>query len=249
MMESIPISFLFILPLVAFLYASVGHGGASGYLALMALLNVAPETMKPVALLLNILVSLISFILFFDKKQFPFILFAVLIVASIPLSYLGGGLQLQQHVYKTILGIILLVPAIRIVIKQQDEMPVHRFHILPALLMGAGIGFLSGLIGIGGGIILSPILLMLRWTTIRQTAAISALFIFLNSISGLAGNAKAITLLQHSGQQYMLYAILFSAAIGGLAGSFFGAKKFNTQTIRICLSAVLLIASLKLIFV
>ncbi|MBK7763596.1 MAG: sulfite exporter TauE/SafE family protein [Bacteroidetes bacterium] len=243
MNDSISIYFFILLPLIAFLYASVGHGGASGYLMLMALFSFSPEFMKPTALLLNILVSLIAFLHFYRRENFQWKLFFLLIVASMPMAYLGGGMIVNPRTYKIILGILLVIPALRLIFMQQkSDTTIKEFNPLIVVCIGAGIGYLSGLIGIGGGIILSPFLILLSWTSIKETAPMSALFITVNSIAGLAAQ-KNVTIISNPS----FYLIVSIALAGGLAGAYLGAKKFNTLTFRIILSAVLLLASCKLL--
>ncbi|NBT16675.1 MAG: sulfite exporter TauE/SafE family protein, partial [Chitinophagia bacterium] len=226
-----------------FLYAAVGHGGASGYLALMALFSMTPEFMKPTALLLNLFVSLSAFILFFKGGHFKWKIFLPFALASIPFSFLGGMISLDAAIYKKILGILLLFPVIRLVAfpnKTIDELKTPDVFI--SLLIGAIIGFLSGLIGIGGGIILSPVLLLLAWTNQKQTAAISALFIFVNSLSGLAGQiTKGIDF------QSGMMAYVGVAFVGGSLGAWFGAKRFDQTVLKYLLAVVLLTASAKLL--
>lgn len=242
-MESIYI-FYVLLFIVAFLYASVGHGGASGYLALMAIYAVSPEVMKPTALLLNLFVSLTAFIQFYRGKHFKWPIFLPLALASIPMAFLGGMISLDADIYKKVLGILLLIPVFRFLIyKNIKAKDLQKNTIFLSILIGSGIGFLSGLIGIGGGIILSPVLLLLRWTDQKQTAAISALFIFVNSCSGLAGHLyKGINF---SPDMISYVGIAF---VGGLLGSYLGSLKFNQNILKNTLAIVLLVAGLKLIF-
>lgn len=242
-MESIYI-FYILLFIVAFLYASVGHGGASGYLALMAIYAVSPEVMKPTALLLNLFVSLTAFIQFYRGKHFKWPIFLPLALASIPMAFLGGMISLDADIYKKVLGILLLIPVFRFLIyKNIKAKDLQKNTIFLSILIGSGIGFLSGLIGIGGGIILSPVLLLLRWTDQKQTAAISALFIFVNSCSGLAGHLyKGINF---SPDMISYVGIAF---VGGLLGSYLGSMKFNQNILKNTLAIVLLVAGLKLIF-
>jgi uncharacterized membrane protein YfcA len=238
------ILFYFLLFLVAFLYASVGHGGASGYLALMALFAVAPAVMKPTVLLLNLFVSLTSFIQFYRGKYFKWQIFLPLAIASFPLAFAGGLLSLDGNIYKKILGAFLLIPVCRFLFFPNipvDEL--RKSNLAISVIIGATIGFLSGLIGIGGGIILSPILLMLKWTDQKQTAAISALFIFVNSLSGLAGQ---LSIGIRFGPDMIAYVIV--AFSGGLLGAYFGALKFNQRILKYVLAVVLLLASYKLLF-
>ncbi|THU31554.1 sulfite exporter TauE/SafE family protein [Niastella caeni] len=230
--------------LVAFLYASVGHGGASGYLALMALFGIAPDVMKPTALLLNLFVSLTSFIQFYRGKHFKWQIFLPFAVASIPMAFVGGLIHIDGGVYKKILGILLLIPVIRFwFYSKVDVTEFRKSNWALSLVIGGTIGFLSGLIGIGGGIILSPVLLMLRWTDQKQTAAISALFIFVNSIAGLLGQLQKG--IHFSGDMYIYVVVAF---IGGLAGAYFGALKFKQAILKNILASALLVASIKLIF-
>lgn len=239
------IVFYVLLFIVAFLYSAVGHGGASGYLALMALYGVAPETMKPAALLLNLFVSLTSFIQYYRGKHFLFRIFLPLALASIPMAFLGGLVTIDASIYKKILGVLLLIPALRFLVINSDTPAAERKQpvLWISVLIGASIGYLSGLIGIGGGILLSPVLILLKWTNQKQTAAISALFIFVNSLSGLAGQiTKGI---QFSNDIFMYVVIAFA---GGLCGAYFGALKFKSRIIQYLLSAVLLIAAYKLLF-
>lgn len=244
MSESLIILFYVLLFVVAFLYSSVGHGGASGYLALMALFSITPEVMKPTALLLNLFVSLTSFIQFYRGKHFIWQIFLPFAIASIPMSYLGGRITLDGSIYKQILGILLLIPIARFLFFSNIKVIEKRKTNIPfSLLIGGAIGFLSGLIGIGGGIILSPILLLLRWTDQKQTAAISALFIFVNSLAGLFGQlSKGITF---SADMYTYVAVAFA---GGLCGAYFGALRFPQTILKNVLALVLLVASYKLIF-
>ncbi len=242
-MESM-LLFYSLLFLVAFLYASVGHGGASGYLALMAIFSVAPEVMKPTALLLNLFVSLVSFFQFYRGGHFNWKLFLPFALASVPLSFIGGLVLVDGTVYKHILGLLLLIPIARflffrnIVVKE-----LKPSNVVLSLLIGGCIGFLSGLIGIGGGIILSPVLLLLQWADQKQTAAISALFIFVNSLSGLAGQlTKGI---QFSTDMYLYVVIAF---VGGLGGAYFGAMRFQQAILKNILAMVLMLAVYKLLF-
>lgn len=229
---------------VAFLYASVGHGGASGYLALMALFSISPLVMKPTALMLNLFVSTVSFIQFFRAGHFKWKLFWPLAVASIPLSFLGGLIHVDAMVYKKILGLLLLIPVIRFFFFRDMPTGSKRKESLQlSLLIGGSIGLLSGLIGIGGGIILSPVLLLLRWADQKQTAAISALFIFVNSLSGLAGQwARGI---QFSQDMVLFVALAF---VGGLIGAYYGAQRFKQGVLQHILASVILLAVYKLLF-
>jgi len=229
---------------VAFLYASVGHGGGSGYLALMALFSVAPDVMKPTALLLNLFVSLTSFIQFYRGKHFKWKIFLPFAIASIPMAFAGGMLTVDTDVYKKILGLLLLIPIVRFLFFANVSVKdVKKPNTVLSVLIGAAIGFLSGLIGIGGGIILSPVLLLLKWADMKQAAAISALFIFVNSLSGLAGQlTKGI---YFSPDMYAYVAIAFA---GGICGAYFGSIRFNQSILKYLLAIVLMVAAYKLLF-
>lgn len=238
------ILFYILLFLVAFLYSSVGHGGASGYLALMALFSITPEVMKPTALLLNLFVSLTSFIQFYRGKHFNWKLFLPFAITSVPMAYLGGLMTLHDSIYKKILGILLIIPIIRFLFFANIKVDeLRKPNIYLSLVIGAAIGFLSGLIGIGGGIILSPILLLLKWANMKQTAAISAIFIFVNSLSGLAGQLQKG--INFSTDMYAYVAVAF---VGGICGAYFGALKFKQNILQYMLAVVLIIASYKLLF-
>ena len=238
--------FLFytLLFVVAFLYASVGHGGASGYLALMAIFSITPEVMKPTALLLNLFVSLTSFIQFYRGRHFKWKIFLPFAITSVPMAFVGGLVIVEAIVYKKILGLLLLIPIIRFLFFRNitvDEL--KKSNIVLSLFIGAAIGFLSGLVGIGGGIILSPVLLLLKWTDMKQTAAISALFIFVNSLSGLAGQlTKGI----HFSTDMIAYVAI--AFAGGIFGAFYGSLRFNQNVLKYMLATVLMVASYKLLF-
>ncbi|MDB5250356.1 MAG: sulfite exporter TauE/SafE family protein [Segetibacter sp.] len=236
--------FYFLLFLVAFLYASVGHGGASGYLALMAIFSITPDVMKPTALLLNLFVSLTAFIQFYRGQHFKWRLFLPFAIASIPMSFLGGLLVVDGTIYKKILGILLLIPIARFLFfKNPDVTETKPANLILSLVIGAFIGLLSGMIGIGGGIILSPVLLLLKWSNQKQAAAISALFIFVNSLSGLAGQlTKGI----HFSADMIWYVII--AFAGGLCGAYFGALRFKQNILKNILASVLLLAVYKLLF-
>ncbi|SDM45057.1 hypothetical protein SAMN05421813_11290 [Daejeonella rubra] len=242
-MESIYIFYL-LLFIVAFLYSSVGHGGASGYLALMAIYAISPEVMKPTALMLNLFVSLTSFIQFYRGKHFKWDIFLPLALASIPMAFAGGLITMDADFYKKILGLLLIIPVVRFLFfKNISADEIQKNNVWLSILIGSVIGFLSGLIGIGGGIILSPILLLLKWTDQKQTAAISALFIFVNSFSGLAGHMYKGLIF--SPDMISFVSIAFA---GGLCGSYFGSLKFNQNILKNTLAIVLLVAGIKLIF-
>lgn len=236
------LSFYMLLFVVALLYASVGHGGASGYLALMAIFNLSMATMKPSALILNLFVSLTAFIQFYRKGHLKFSIFLPFALASVPLSFLGGLIDVDEGLYKKLLGAFLLLAVVRILFF--DQIAIKRNKVPPyliSLFTGALIGFLSGLLGIGGGIILSPILLFFYGTDQKQTAAISALFIFVNSLAGLTGQvAKGVVL----DPQIFWYVMV--AFCGGLIGSFLGSSRLNQTTLKYILSLVLLLATYKL---
>ncbi len=236
--------FFFLLFVVAFLYASVGHGGASGYLALMALYAFSPAVMKPTALLLNLFVSSVSFLQFYRGGFFKWKMFLPFALASIPLSFFGGTISIDSFGYKKILGVLLLIPVIRFFFfKNADPKDIRPATIWLSLLIGGIIGLLSGMIGIGGGIILSPVLLLLKWTDQKQTAAISALFIFVNSVAGLGGQlTKGI---EFRSDMFIYVGIAFA---GGLCGAYLGSFKFPQTAIKNVLACVLALAAYKLLF-
>lgn len=242
-METGLLLFYCLLFIVAFLYAGVGHGGASGYLALMAFYSFAPAVMKPTALLLNLFVSAISFTQFYRGGHFKWRTFLPIALASVPMAFLGGTILLDALIYKRILGLLLLIPVFRFFFFRNAEPAEMKDANAPiSLLIGAVVGLLSGMIGIGGGIILSPILLFLKWANQKQTAAISALFIFVNSLAGLLGQAtKGINFT--SG----MLACVIIAFCGGLLGAYLGALKFNQTVLKYVLGTVLALAAVKLI--
>ncbi len=241
-MEEIIVYGLFFL--VAFLYASVGHGGASGYLALMALMGFSSTVMKPTALLLNVMVSLIAFISFYRAKHFRSQLLWPLIAASIPFAFLGSIMPVSELMYKKVLGVVLLLSIIRLVWVSAERplSPGPKWYIL--FLIGAAIGLVSGMIGMGGGILLSPILLLMGWSNQKQTAAISSIFIFLNSMAGIAGQMK--TGFNLSPQ---IITIIVFVLAGGWLGAYIGAEKLKSKNMKYILAAVLVLAAGKLIFV
>jgi len=236
------ILFYVLVPIVAFLYAAVGHGGASGYLALMAFFSFAPDFIRPTALLLNLAVSLIAFIQYYRQGHFDWKLFWPFALASIPAAFIGGMLVVDADVYKKVLAVVLIFSVIRLLgfsVRERKE-NVHP-QILIAFGIGAGIGFVSGLIGIGGGIILSPVILLLHWADMKRTAAVSALFIFVNSLAGLGGLwTKGLHV-----ETQMIWLLVIAFA-GGALGSYFGAGHFENRKLKWILAIVIVIASVKL---
>lgn len=230
--------------ITAFLYASAGQGGASGYLALMAFFSIAPVYMKTSALLLNVFVSLIAFILYYKAGHFRWKLLFPFVLTSIPMAFVGAKLDVNPHLYKIVLGLLLLVAAARMLYKPSEKKILNTSSFLIALAVGALIGFFSGMTGIGGGIILSPLLLLLNWANIKETAAVSSLFIFLNSISGLIGTWYSGIVLPPE----IIYWVLAGMA-GGIAGGYAGSRKFSTKWITYALSIILLIAGVKLLLI
>lgn len=243
MTETTSLLFMVLLFIVAFLYSSVGHGGASGYLALMALFGIAPESMKSSALLMNIFVSFTAFYAYYRGGYFKWKLFLPFAIASIPASFIGAYLTVDALLYKRILGVILILPIIRLFgfLGKEPEVEKSVNH-YAAFFIGAVIGLLSGMIGIGGGIILSPVILLLHWGKMKETACASALFIFVNSISGMIGLlSKGITI------DPSVYLWVGVALAGGFIGAYFGSKKFSNPILKKILAFVLMIASIKLL--
>lgn len=230
---------------MAILYSSVGHGGASGYIAILALFSLAPVAFKPTALVLNILVSAIATIYFSRAGHFSWHLFWPFAATSIPFSFLGGFLLLPAHVYQPLVGIVLLASAYRLFPwKDRETTEGLRPSVTAALMVGAVLGFLSGLTGVGGGIFLSPLLLLLGWARVKEVSAVAALFILVNSIAGLLGHIGSLQTMP----RYV--PILAAAALaGGITGSFLGSSRIPASGIVRALSVVLIIAGFKLLFV
>ncbi len=243
-MEVTLILFYFLLIVVAFLYSAVGHGGASGYLALMALFSFAAETMRPTALLLNLFVSLIAFFQYYRSGYFKWKLFWPFAVTSIPAAFFGGLITIDASIYKKILAVLLLFSVVKLLgMKFKTKELLVEQNSLLSLLIGAIIGLFAGMIGIGGGIILSPLVLLLHWANMKQTAALSALFIFVNSLSGFAG--LLVKGFEYKNEMGIMLVIAF---IGGIAGSYYGSRKFENALLNKILAVVLIMASVKLFF-
>jgi uncharacterized membrane protein YfcA len=229
---------------VAFLYSSVGHAGASGYIAVMTLVGLMPTVIKPAALLLNILVATLTAWQFWRAGHFSWPLFWPFAVASIPLAFVGGYVNLPTKAFKILVGVVLLYSAARFLWQSQQKSEESYPPSKPvAIGVGAGLGLLAGLTGTGGGIFLTPVLIFMRWARTKTASAVSALFILVNSISGLLGNIS-------STRQLPLFALPMAAAAvtGGAVGSYLGSRKFSPVLIKKLLGIVLLIAGYKLIF-
>jgi hypothetical protein len=228
---------------VAFLYSSVGHAGASGYIAVMTLFGLAPMVIKPAALVLNILVASLTAWQFWQAGHFSWRLFWPFALLSVPFAFLGGFVNLPTHTFKILVGLVLLFSAARFLIQTGPDQGSREPSKPIAISVGAGLGLLSGLTGTGGGIFLTPLVIFMRWAKTKTASAVSALFILVNSISGLLGNIS-------STRQLPLFALpmVFAAVSGGAVGSYLGSRQFSPNFIKKLLAVVLTIAGVKLIF-
>lgn len=232
----------------AFVYASVGHGGASAYLAAMALAGVAPQEMRPIALVLNVVVSAIATFKFYRAGHFRWRLLWPFAAISIPAAYAGGAITLPGHLYRVIVGVVLVYAAWQLwrSARAGEEMRELREPPLAlAMVIGGVLGLLSGLTGVGGGIFLSPLLLILGWAGTKQTSAVAAPFILVNSIAGLAGAFMARSM--HLPGQIWIF--VGAVLVGGWLGAEYGSRRFTNPLIRRMLAVVLAVAGAKMILV
>ncbi|MCX6895315.1 MAG: sulfite exporter TauE/SafE family protein [Verrucomicrobia bacterium] len=230
---------------VAFFYSSVGHGGATGYLAALAVLGIAPVPAKVAVLTANVLVAGIAWWRFGKAGHFDWKILLLFAVASVPCAWLGSGIKISPQTYKLVLGTVLTVAGLTLLLRarwQTDDAAVRKFFWPLALLIGAVLGFLAGLTGIGGGVFLSPVLYLFRWVKPRTTGGIAAGFIVLNSIAGLAGAGwEKIT---HAGP---LLWLTLPAVGGALLGTHYGARRWSSATFSRVLAGVLVFAGGKLL--
>lgn len=238
---------LLIIPLVflaALLFSSVGHGGASGYLAVFALIGLAPESMRPAALFLNVLVASIALYKFYKVRAFNWQLLWPIAIMSVPAAYIGGLVTLPNQAYKAVVGVCLLYAAWTIFshANQSDDVVVRPVAKPILLTLGASLGFLAGLTGVGGGIFLSPILLHFNWAKTRVISGVASAFILVNSIAGLAGFLSKTPALPAELGYWAL-----AAVAGGWIGAEYGSKRLASPTIRKLLAAVLVFAGSKML--
>ncbi len=229
--------------IVALLYSSVGHAGASGYIAVMTLFGLADKTIRPAALVLNVLVAALTTWQFRRAGHFSWRLFWPFALGSIPLAFVGGYVTLPTRGFKILVGLVLLFSAIRFWWKPRETEAAQMPSESLSIAVGGGLGLLSGLTGTGGGIFLTPLLLLKRWATTKTAAGVSALFILCNSLSGLLGNIS-------STRQLPVFALPLaaSALAGGALGGYLGSQRFAPEAIKRLLAVVLTIAGLKLLF-
>lgn len=230
---------------ISFLYSSVGHAGASGYIAAMTLFGLLPGFIRPTALILNILVASIAAWQFYRAGHFVWRTFWPYALLSVPCAFLGGIFHIPAHLFKVLLGFILLFSSIMLLIKIKSSDAVSSPDFRVSIGTGGILGLLAGITGTGGGIFLTPILILAKWAKTKQASATSALFILVNSLSGLAGFIGSSNKLPSFST---LLPLLGTVLVGGSIGSFFGSRKFPKEGIRGCLSLVLLIAAYKLMF-
>lgn len=232
------------LTIVAFLYASVGHGGASGYIAVMSLFGVAVETYKPIVLILNIVIAGIAFTQFYRAGFFRWSRCWPFLISGIPFAFLGSRLAVEGQLYNLLLGIALIFPIIRLLgIAPSERGSQREMRLGLAICIGGVLGFAAGMLNIGGGIFLSPVLILMAWANAKESAAISSLFIVCNSLAGLIAGAKLPAAFDTT-----FYLWLGTAMAGGIIGSYLGSQSFKQVTVRHVLAGVLGIASIKLIF-
>jgi hypothetical protein len=232
----------------AFGYAAVGHGGASAYLAAMALAGIAPAEMRPVALALNVLVSSLAAWKFYRAGHFRWRLFWPFAAAAIPLAYVGGAITLPGQAYKALVGVVLLYAAWQLWRSGRagEEMrEVRQPPLAAAVAIGGAMGLLAGLTGVGGGIFLSPLLLVLGWAGTKQTSAIAAPFILVNSIAGLA----AIFVATGAALPPYVWILAPAVLVGGWLGAEYGSRRFANPLVRRVLAVVLALAGGKMILV
>lgn len=227
---------------IAFLYSSVGHAGASGYIAVMALASIASPIIRPTALVLNIVVATIGSVQFWRAGHFRWSLFWPFALASIPAAYYGGTLTLPTRVLNLLIGIVLLASALRLLIQLQPANETHAPTKPVAMVTGGLLGFLAGLTGTGGGIFLTPLMILLRWSSTKQAAAVSVVYILVNSASGLLGAMqKGIDL------PPFLWPMIGAVIVGGSFGSYLGSRRFSVPVIHVLLASMLILAGIKLI--
>ncbi|MFM9051041.1 MAG: sulfite exporter TauE/SafE family protein [Bacteroidota bacterium] len=229
--------------IIAFLYSVVGHGGASGYIALMVLFGFTQHEIRPLALELNIAVAGIATWQFYRSGYFLPKLFWPFAISSIPMAWIGGGVRLDAIWFKVILAVCLFATMIRLVLQSSgdDFGPESRPSLIFSLLIGGVIGLLAGMIGIGGGVLLSPVLLLARWSNVKQASAVAAPFILVNSIVALISSGDLYT--DPDSFPFILITVIF----GGILGSFSGSRRFRFETIRYVLAIVLMTAIVKLV--
>jgi len=227
---------------VAFLYSTVGHAGASGYIAVMTLFGFSQGVIRPTALVLNILVAAIGSLQYGKAGHFSWRLFWPFATLSVPLAFVGGYVSLPGRWFKVLVGGILLLSAIRFLMRPAPDAEVRPPSRCLSLAVGGGLGLLAGLTGTGGGIFLTPLLIVLRWARTKTASATSALFILLNSVAGLGGNLSAT-------RSFPSFALAFAgvAVVGGTLGSYLGSRRFDVVLIKRLLAVVLTIAGLKLV--
>lgn len=234
-----------LMAVAAALYSSVGHGGASAYLAIMALFSVAPETMRPTALALNLVVATYAAARFALKGQTNWRLFAAFAATAVPAAYVGGSIELRPEIYRPLVGIVLLLAATRLFWQPERlaARPVRTPALAVTLPAGAGLGLLAGLTGTGGGIFLSPLIILFGWEDARKTSGVAAAFIVLNSAAGLLGNVA-------SAQRLPAELPVFAASVfaGALLGTWLGVSRLPRHRLLQGLAIVLVVAAAKLLF-
>jgi uncharacterized membrane protein YfcA len=228
----------------ALLYSSVGHAGASAYLAAMALVGLPPDIMRPTALVLNLFVAGIVVVRFTRAGHLPWRELLPLVLGSIPAAFIGGGIELPGEIYRPLVAIVLLAGAWRLATAPAagEDVPAG-VPLLPGILAGAAIGLLAGLTGTGGGIFLTPLLVLAGWAATRDAAGLSGAFILANSLAGLAGLASGGVTLPSA-----LPVWIAAVVAGGLIGSWLGAARYSVLGLRRALAVVLVIAAGKLVF-
>jgi len=230
---------------VAFLYSSVGHGGATGYLAVLALLGVTPDAARGTALLANCFVAGVAWWRFGRAGHFDRRVFLPLVLASVPCAWLGSRVALPPSTYGVLLGAVLIAAGLFLLTRRTatKDSSLRAPSVPLALVAGAGLGLVAGLTGIGGGVFLSPLLLLLRWVNPKTSGGIAAAFIVLNSVAGLIGLGSRVT-----GASLPLFALALPATAAALIGTHYGVRRWSDAAFGRALALVLMFAGGKLLW-